>query len=165
MLDEREYRVLRINPQSSTVVLRRVDATSNQCSFMRPLTSVCLLPSSTRDASVECDEPTDKCMCEVTPAPVLPDVSDGSTQCNLPYVCAASTQCDFGANSYAAFECSGFDSVDRLVQRFEEAKLSAYAAFKEICNQVNAVNDLKAQVSKLQQRIATLNDENDALLK
>ena len=55
--------------------------------------------------------------------------------------------------------------MDRLVQRFEEAKLSAYAAFKEICNQVNAVNDLKAQVSKLQQREATLNDENEALLK
>ena len=66
--------MLRINPHSSTVVLRRVDATSNQRSFMRPSTSVCLLPSSTRDASVESNEPTDNCMCELTPPPVLPDV-------------------------------------------------------------------------------------------
>ena len=164
-LDEREYRVLRINPHSSTVVLRRVDATSNQRSFMRPSTSVCLLPSSTRDASVECNEPTDNCMCELTPPPVLPDVNDGSTQCNLPDVCAASTQCDFEADSYAAFKSSRFDSVDRLVQGFEEAKFSANAAFKDLCNQVDAVNELKAQVSQLQQRIATLNDENEALLK
>ena len=67
MLDKREYRVLRINPHSSTVVLRRVDATSNQRSFLRPETSLCLLPSSTRDTSVECNEPTDNCMCELTP--------------------------------------------------------------------------------------------------
>ena len=37
-------------------------------------------------------------------------------------------------------------------------------AFKEPCNQVDAVNELKAQVSQLQQRIVTLNDE-EALLE
>ena len=132
---------------------------------MRPSTSVSLLPSSTRDASVECIEPTDNFMCELTPPPVLPDVSDSSTHCNLPDVCAASTQCDFEGDSYAAFKSSRFDSVDRLVQGSEEAKLSATAAFKEHCNQVDAVNELKAQVSQLQQRIVVLNDENEALLK
>ena len=81
ILDEREYRVLQIYPHSSTVVLRRVDATSNQRSFMRPSTSVCLVPSSTRDASVECNEPTSNCMYELSPpqfsrtlAIVLPSV-------------------------------------------------------------------------------------------
>ena len=104
-------------------------------------------------------------MREFTPPPVLPDVSQSFTQCNLPDVGATSTQFDFEADSYAAFKCSRFDSVDRLVQDFEEAKLSANAAFKELCDQVNAVNDLKAQVSQLQQQIVTLNDENEALLK
>ena len=132
---------------------------------MPPATSVCLLPSSTRDASVECYEPTDNCMCELTPPPVLPDVSDSSTQCNLSDVCAASTQCDFEANSYAAFKSSRSDSVDRLVQGFEEANFSANAAFKELCNQVDAVNELKAQVSQLQPKIPVLNDGNEALLK
>ena len=104
-------------------------------------------------------------MCELTPPPVLPDVSDSSTQCNLPDVCAASTQCDFEENSYAAFKSSQFDSVDRFVQDFEEAKFSANAAFKELCNKVDAVNELKAQVSQLEQRIVVLNDENEALLE
>ena len=140
ILDETEYRVLRVNPRSASIILKRVDpcyigsypSSSNQRSFMRPATSLCLLPSSTRDASVEGNEPADNCICDLTPPPVLPDVSDSSTQCNLPDVCAASTQCDFEADSYAAFKCSRFDSLDRLVQSFEEAKLSANAAFKNL---------------------------------
>ena len=67
ILVEREYRVLRINLHSSTVVLRRVDATANQRSFMRPSTSICVLPVPTRDASVAVDEPTGNCLCEILP--------------------------------------------------------------------------------------------------
>ena len=104
-------------------------------------------------------------MCELTAAPVLPDVSHSSLQCNPPDVCAASTQCDFEAESYAAFKSSRFDSVDRLVQGFEEPKFSANVAFIELCNQVDVLNELKAQVSQLQQRIAVLNDENESRLK
>ena len=58
---------------------------------------------------------------------------------------------------------SRFDSVDRLVQGFEEAKFSANAEFKVLCNQVDAVNELKAQVSQLQRKIAVLNDKNEAI--
>ena len=68
-LDEREYRVLRINQHSSTVVLRRVDATANQRSFLRPSTSICVLPVPTRDASVAVDEPTGNCLCEIPSPP------------------------------------------------------------------------------------------------
>ena len=69
ILDECEYRVLWIN-QHSTVVLRRVDATANQRSFMRPSTSICVLPVPTRDASVAVDEPTGPCLREIPPPPV-----------------------------------------------------------------------------------------------
>ena len=55
--------------------------------------------------------------------------------------------------------------VCRFQKFFEEAKFCANAAFRKLCKQVDAVNDLKAQVSKLQQQIATLNDKNEALLK
>ena len=123
------------------------------CALMciqRP-SSVFLLPSSTRDASVECTEPTGNCLRELILPLVLPDVRDGSTQCTLP--------------DDSAFKCSRFDSVNRFVQGFEEAELSAKAAFKELCNQVNAVNDLKPQVAQLEQRIVVLSDENEALFK
>ena len=92
ILDEREYRVLRINPHSSTVVLRRVDATANQRSFMRSSTSICVLPVPTRDASVAVDEPTGNCLCEIPPPPVLPDNLDAQTECN------------FDADAYASFK-------------------------------------------------------------
>ena len=157
--------MLRINPHSSTVVLRRVDATSNQRSFMRPATTICLLPSSTRDVSVECNEPTDNCICELTPPRVLPDVNDTSTQCFLPDVCTVSTQGDFEADLYVAFRSSRLDSVDRLFQGVGQANFSANAAFKEFCNKVDRVNELTGQVSQLQQRIAVLNDKNEALPK
>ena len=110
-----------LNAHSTTVVFSRVDpsskgsypSSSNQRSFMRPATSVYLVPSSTRDASVECNEPTDKCMCESTPPPVLPDVSDGSTQSNLPDVCSTSTQCDLKPIRRPPSIFFRFDSVDR----------------------------------------------------
>ena len=132
ILDDREYRLFWVNAHSATVVLRRVDpfskgsylSSSNQSSFMRLATSVCLLPSSTHDASVKCNEPTDNCMCNLTPPPVLPDVRNDCTHCNLTDACTASTQCDFETDLYAAFKCFRFDSVDRLIQGFEEAKLS-----------------------------------------
>ena len=130
---------------------------------MRLATSVCVLPSFTCDVSFECNGPTDNCMCELIPPQVFSDASVGSTQCNLPDVCAPYTQWDFQADSYAAFKLSRFDSVNRLIQGFEETKLSANAAFKDLCNQADEVNEIKAQNSQLQQRIAALDDELDAI--
>ena len=124
ILDEREYRVLRINPHSSTVVLRRVDASTNQRSFMRPSTSICTLPATTRDIAVEVNEPTGNCLCEIPPPPVLPDVAEISISCNL------------DVDEYVNSTHPEFDSVAKLQQGFEEAKLAANAAFKELCTEV-----------------------------
>ena len=151
--DEREYRVLRINPHSSTVVRRRVDASTNQRSFMRPSTSICTLPATTRDIAVEVNEPTENCLCEIPPPPVLPDVADISISCNL----------DF--DEYNNSTHPEFDSVAKWQQGFEEAKLAANAAFKELCTEVLKVTELKEKINSLQQRITTLTEENEGLLK
>ena len=71
ILDERDYTVLRVNPHSVTVVLRRIDATPNQRSFLRPSTAICVLPSASRDACIMVDKPTSNCLCEPTPPPRL----------------------------------------------------------------------------------------------
>ena len=152
ILDERENRVLRINPHSSTVVLRRVDASTNQRSFMRPSTSICTLPATTRDIAVEVNEPTDNCLCEIPPPPVLPDVADISISCSL------------DVDEYVNSTHPEFDSVAKLQQGFEEAKMAANAAFKELCTEVLKVTELKEKIKSLQQRIATLT-ENEGLLK
>ena len=153
ILDEREYRVLRINQHSSTAVLRRVEATANQRSFMRASTSICVLPVPTRDASVAVDEPTGNCLCEIPPPPVLPDNLDAQTECNL------------DADAYTSFKHPEFDRDDRLSQGFEEAKLAANSAFKELCEEILRSNSLKDQITDLKNRIATLTSENESLLK
>ena len=150
-LDEREYRVLRINQHSSTVVLQRVDATANQRSFMRPSTSICALPVPTRDVSVAVDEPTGNCLCEIPPPPVLPDNLDAQTECNL------------DADAYTSFKHPEFDRVDCLSQSFEEAKLAANSAFKELCEEILRSNSLKDQITDLKNQIATLTSENESL--
>ena len=48
ILDERDYTVLRVNPHSGTVVLRGVNATPNQRSFMRQSTAICVMPRLAR---------------------------------------------------------------------------------------------------------------------
>ena len=173
ILDEREYKVLRVNAHSSTVVLKRVDQASNgfyssscnQRSFMRPSTAINLMPPITHDASVTADEPTENCMCKLPPFSVLPDVDDIETQCTTPDTCSVATQCDFKADEQTAFKCPRFDTVNRLIQVFEEAKTSAHAAFAELCSQVIEVNQQRKKITNLQQRIATLTTENEALLK
>ena len=152
ILDEREYLLLRINPHSSTVVLRRVDASTNQRSFMRPSTSICTLPATTRDMAVKVNEPTGNCLGEIPPPPVLPDVADISISCNLE------------VDEYVNSTHPEFDTVAKLQQRFEEAKLAANAAFKELCTEVLKVKELKEKINSLQQRITTLT-ENEGLLK
>ena len=174
ILDEREYKVLRVNAHSSTVVLKRVDHASNgsyssschQRSFMHPSTAISLMPPITHDASVTEDEPTENCMCELPRLPpVLPDVHDSATQCTTTDTCSVATQCDFEADEYTALRCPRFDTVDHLVQGFEEAKTSANAVFAELCSQVNEVNRQKEKIANLQQRITTLTTENKDLLK
>ena len=120
---------------------------------MRPSTSICVLPVPTRDASVAVDEPTENCLCEIPPPPVLPDNLNAQTECNL------------DADAYASFKHPEFDSVDRLSQGFEEAKLAANSAFKELCEEILRSNSLKDQITDLKTRIATLTSENESLLK
>ena len=98
-------------------------------------------------------------------APVLPDADDIATQCTTPDTCSVTTQWDFEADEYTAFKCSRFDTVDRLVQGFEEAKTSANAACLELCSQINEVKQQKEKIANLQQRITALTRENEALLK
>ena len=145
ILDEREYKVLRVNTHSSTVVLKCVDQASNgsyssschQRRMMRHSIAISLMPPITHDASVTADERTENCICQLPPPPVLPDVDEIAIQCTTPDTCSVATKCDFEADEYSAFKCSRFETVDRLVQGFEEAKTSANAAFAELCSQVN----------------------------
>ena len=101
------------------------------------------MPPITHDVSVTADEPTQNCLCEPPLPPVLPDVDDIATQCTTPDTCSVATQCDFEADEYTAFKCPRFDTVDCLMQGFEEAKTSANAAFAELCSQVIEVNQQK----------------------
>ena len=55
--------------------------------------------------------------------------------------------------------------VDRLSQGFEEAKLAANSAFKELCEEILRSNSLKDHITDLKTRIATLTSENESLLK
>ena len=173
ILDEREYKVLRVNAHSSTVVPERVDQASNgsyssschQRSFMRPSTAISLMPPITQDASVTADKLTQSCLCETPPPLIIPDVDDIATQCPAPDTCSVATQSDFEAEEHTTFKCPRFDSVDHLIQSSEEAKTSANAAFAELCSQVNEVNKQKEKIANLQQRITTLTTENEALLK
>ena len=92
-------------------------------------------------------------MCEQPPPQVLPDVDDIATECTTPDTCSVATQCDFEADENSAYKCSRFDTVDRLVKGFHEAKTSATAAFAQLCSQVNEVNQQKEKTANLQQRM------------
>ena len=113
ILDERDYTVLRVNPHSGTVVLRRIDATANQRTFMRPSTAICVLPSTTRVACVMFDEPTSNCFCVPTPPPVLPDTNDTGVQCCV------------DSDKYTAFLTQQFDNVTTFERAFNEAREEA----------------------------------------
>ena len=132
---------------------------------MRSSTAVSLMPPVTHDASVTAEEQTENCMCEQPPPPVLPEVDDTATQCTTPDTCSVATQCDFEADEDTAFKCARFNTVDRLVQGFQDAKRSANAAFAELCSQVNENTQQKEKFANLQQRITTLKTGNEALLK
>ena len=120
---------------------------------MRPSRSICVLPVPTREASVAVDEPTGKSLCEIPPPPVLPDNLGAQNECNL------------DADAYTSFKHLEFDSVDRLSQGFEEAKLSDNSAFKELCEDILRRISLKDQITDLKTRIATLTSENENLSK
>ena len=120
---------------------------------MRPSTSICTLPATARDIAVEVNEPTGNCLCEIPPPPVLPDVADISISCNL------------DVDEYVNSTHPELDSGAKLQQGFEEAKLAANAAFKELSTEVLKVTELKEKINSLQQRITTLTEENEGLLK
>ena len=153
ILGERDYTVLRVNPHSGTVVLRRVDATPNQRSFLRPSTSICVLPSTSRDACVMVDEPTSNCLCEPTPPPVLPDTNDTGVQCCV------------DADEYSAFLTQQFDNVIILERAFKEARKEASNTLDVLCEQLEKSQALEDEHEKLKHRLSTLTLENESLLK
>ena len=153
ILDERDYTVLRVNPHSGTVVLRRTDATPNQRSFLRPSTAICVLPSASRDACVVVDEPTSNCLCEPTPPPVLPDANDTGVQCSV------------DADEYSAFLTQQFENVTTLDRAFKEARKEASNTLDVLCEQLEKSQALEDEHEKLKQRLSTLTIENETLLK
>ena len=152
-LDGREFRVLRTNIHSGTVVLQRKDADANQRSFMRHSTAICSLPTPTRDAEVSVNEPNGNCFSKIPVPPVLPEAADASTSCNLE------------VDKYVTYKHSEFYSVVRLQQGFEQAKTATSADFKDFCKELLKSNTLKEKFNDLKQRIATLTCENESLLK
>ena len=148
ILDEREYRVLRINPHSSTVVLRLL---TNGALCVPPHHFVYFLFQPAIHLSLWTN--LLEIVCEIPPPPVLPDNLDAQIERNL------------DADAYTSFKHQEFDSVDRLSQGFEEAKLAANSAFKELCEEINRRNSLKDQITDLKTRIAALTSEYGSLLK
>ena len=153
ILDEKDYTVLRVNPHSGTVVFRRIDATPNQRSFLRPSTATCVLPSATRDACVMVDEPTSNSLCEQTPPPVLPDTNDTGVQCSV------------DADEYSAFITQQFDNVTTLERAFKEARKEASNTLDVLCEQLEKSRALEDEYEKLEQRLFTLTMENESLRK
>ena len=153
ILDERDYTVLRVNPHSGTVVLRRIDATPNQRSFLRPSTAICVLPSATRDACIMVDESTSNCLCEPTPPPVLPDTNDTRIQCCV------------DTDEYSAFLTKQFDNVVTLEQAFNEARKEASNTLDVLCEQLEKSQAREDEHEKLKQRPSTFTTENEVLLK
>ena len=153
ILDEREYTVLRVNPHSGTVVLRRVDATPNQRSFMRPSTAICVLPPASQDACLMVDEPTPSCLCEPTPPRVWPDSADPGTQCCV------------DTDEYAAFLTKRFDDVTTLNQAFEDARRETSLTMDVLCEQLETTKELEAANEALQKRLSALTAENESLLQ
>ena len=153
ILDERDYTVLRVNPHSGTVVLRRTDATPNQRSFLRPSTAICVLSSASRDACVMVDEPTSNSLCEPTPPPILPDTNDTGVQCSV------------DADQYSAFLTQQFENVTTLDRAFKEARKETSNTLDVLCEQLEKSQALEDEHQKLKQRLSTLTIENETLLK
>ena len=153
ILDERDYTVLRVNPHSGTVVLRRIDSTPNQRSFLRPSTAICVLPSATRDSCIMVDEPTSNCLCEPTPPPVLPDTNDTGIQCCV------------DADENSAFLTQQFDNVTIHERAFNEARKEASKTLDVLCEQLEKSQALEDEHEKLKQKLSTLTTENEALLE
>ena len=114
ILDVRDSTVLRVNPHSGSVVLRRVDATPNQRSFLRPSVAIWVLPWTSRDACIMVDETTSNYLCEPTPPPVLPDTKDTGVQCCV------------DTDDYNAFVTNQFDNIATLARTFNEARKEAF---------------------------------------
>ena len=110
ILDDHEYCVLRINPQFRLVVLGRIDASSNQRTFMTPSTTDSVFTVTTKDAEVLVGQPTPKCPSEYHPPLTLFNTVDVSTSCN------------FELTKYAPPFCPEFESVNEMAQGFDDAK-------------------------------------------
>ena len=126
ILHDDDYRILRINPHSRTVVLQRLDAGSSRRSFTRPTTDIHLPPPSTHeattqivpaivDAEAQVDEPTENCLCEPVPPRVHPDTEDFAIQCQI------------DGDKYVHVVHAEITSVRQLCQRLEyvEAQLAS----------------------------------------
>ena len=112
LLDPFEYRVIRINPTSQNVTLKKINAPQNR-PFVRAANQLWVHLPTSLSISVNVIEPTENFLSSPPlPLPVLPDTSDVSAEVSV------------DAEKAMELLVTEFDSMQRLQKGFEEARVA-----------------------------------------
>ena len=118
LLDLFEYRVIRINPTSQNVTLKKINAPQNR-RLVRAANQLWVPPPTSLSISVDVNEPTEICLCfSPLPPPVLPDTFDVAVEASM------------DAEEATELLVTELDSVQRLQKGFEEARAAANTTFQ-----------------------------------
>ena len=102
LLDPFEYRVIRINPTSQNVTLKKINAPQNRL-FVRAANQLWVPPPTSLSISVNVNEPTENCLCSPRlPPAVLPETFDIAVDASM------------DAEKAMELLVTVFDSVQRL---------------------------------------------------
>ena len=152
LLDPFEYRVLRINPASQNVTLKKINAPQNRA-FVRAANQLWVPPPTSLSISVDVNEPTENCWCSPPlPRPVLRDTSDAAVEASM------------DAEEAMELHVTEFDFVQRLQWGFEEARAAANNTFQVLGETVKKLQEKKTKFTDLNQRLTALKEENSSLL-
>ena len=152
LLDPFEYRVIRINPTSQNVTLKKINAPQNR-PFVRAANQLWVLPPPSQSISVNVNEPTENCLCSPPlPPPVLADTFDVAVDASM------------DAEEAMELLVTEFDSVQRLQKGFEEARVAANNTFQVLGETVQELREKETRITALNQRLTALNEENSSLL-
>ena len=152
LLDRFEYRVIRINPTSQNVTLKKINAPQNR-PFVRPANQFWVTPPTPLSISVSVTEPTEKCLCS---SPLLPFV--------LPNTFDVAVGASMDAEEAMELLVTELDSVQRLQKGFEEARAAANNTFQALGETVQELREKETNITDLNHCLTALNEENSSLL-
>ena len=152
LLDPFEYRVIRINPTSQNVTLKKINALQNR-PFDRAANQLWVPPPTSLSIRVNVNEPTENCLCSpLLPPPVLPDTFDVAVHASM------------NAEEGMKLLVTEFDSIQRLQKGFEEARVATNNTFRVLGENVQEQREKETKITDLNQRLTALNEENSSLL-